>query len=237
MQAVQNRLPSIGSEKRLRVLLLPLLATTCVFGQVARRHAGFMPDQLITYCIDDASNINLPPENLNMATEVPGMDGLVLRAGSSAKFELRRYGKILYHFQVADFSNPNGTVVWAPDGKAFAVDYSDGGAIGNFHVRLFSVSGEAVKDVSTAIEPAVNDFKSRHYCKTRGNNVTALKFIRDARHLLLMTDVYPTGDCGPDLGHTEGYVVSVPDGKIQRHLTLQGLKRFPGICLENDSDQ
>ena len=76
-----------------------------------------------------------------------------------------------------------------------------------------------------------------HYCKTRGNNVTALRFIGDARHLLLMTDVYPTGDCGADLGHTEGYVIGVPDGKIQRHLSLQELKRFPGICLENDPDR
>ena len=172
-----------------------------------------------------------------MATEIPGIDGLVLRASSLARFELRRDGKILYSFHIDDFSNPNGTLLWAPDGKAFAVIYSDGGAIGNFHVRLFTVSGEVVNDVSRAIEPAVTEFRSRHYCKTRGNNVTALKFIGDARHLLLMTDVYPTGDCGADLGHTEGYVISVPDGKIQRHLSLQELKRFPGICLENDPER
>lgn len=51
---------------------------------------------------------------------------------------------------------------------------------------------------------------------------------------MLMTEVYPTGDCGPDLGHAEGYQVSVPGGKIERHLTLSQLKNFPGICLENE---
>jgi hypothetical protein len=67
-----------------------------------------------------------------------------------------------------------------------------------------------------------------------GNNVTALKWLPDSKHLILMTDVYPTSDCGPDLGHTEGYVVAFPEGKIVRHLTLNQLKSFPGICLEND---
>ena len=56
----------------------------------------------------------------------------------------------------------------------------------------------------------------------------------DSTKLVLMTDVYPTGDCGLDLGHTEGYVVAVPDGKIKRHLTLNQLKNFPGILQEND---
>jgi hypothetical protein len=43
----------------------------------------------------------------------------------------------------------------------------------------------------------------------------------------------PTSDCGPDLGHQEGYQVSIPDGKIERHVTIGQLEDFPGICLEN----
>ncbi len=176
MEPIQSAATSMYSASRLQVLTLPLLGLMCMFGQVPRKQAAFTSGQLLTYCINDASRISWPPEDLKMTSEVPGIDGLVLRASSSARFEVRRYGKTLYSFQIENFSN-NGTVVWAPDGKALALIYSDGGAIGNFHVRLFSVSGEVVNDVSKAIEPAVTEFKSRHYCKTRGNNVTALKFM------------------------------------------------------------
>ena len=115
-------------------------------------------------------------------------------------------------------------------GSGFHAGRSDGGAIGGFHVRVFLVDGDTVKDATGAIEPAVNAFKSRHFCKTRGNNVTALKWLDDSR-LMLMTEAYPTGDCGQDLGHAEAYIVAIPSGKIERHLTREQLKRFPGICL------
>ncbi|MGA9883757.1 MAG: hypothetical protein WBQ34_08570 [Candidatus Acidiferrales bacterium] len=115
-----------------------------------------------------------------------------------------------------------------------ALTYSDGGAIGGFHVRVFLIDANGVKDVSTSIDAAVTDFKSRHYCEARGNNVTALKWIRGK--LLLSTEVYPDSDCGPDAGHLEGYLVSVPEGKILEHMTLNQLKNYPGVCLENDNE-
>lgn len=109
------------------------------------------------------------------------------------------------------------------DQAHIAVTYSAGGAIGGFHVRVFLIDGSGVKEVSKSIDGAVADFKTRHYCKIRGNNVTALKWIRGG--LLLLTEVYPTGDCGPDSGYLEGYLVSVPGGKILEHMTLNQLKR------------
>ena len=114
----------------------------------------------------------------------------------------------------------------------FALTYSDGGSIGGFHVRVFHLHGDAVTDISRVIDGAVADFKTRHYCKARGDNVTALKWIKG--NLLLMTEVYPDSDCGPDMGHIEAYRVSVPDGKIREHLTLEQLRRYPGVCLENE---
>jgi hypothetical protein len=149
-----------------------------------------------------------------------------------AKVSVRREARTIFTFAVADLSS-NAEVVWSPAGRVFAFNYSDGGAIGGFHVRVFLVNGDTVKDASAAIEPAVNAFKSRHFCKTRGNNVTALKWLDDPR-LMLMTEVYPTGDCGRDLGHAEAYLVAIPSGRIERHLSLEELKRYPGICLENE---
>ena len=111
--------------------------------------------------------------------------------------------------------------------------WGEGGPIGGALVRVFLVDGNGVKEVSRSIGAAVANFKTRHYCEARGNTVSALKWIRG--NLLLLTQVYPTGDCGPDLGHMEGYLVSVPEGKILEHMKVNQLKHHPGVCLENDA--
>jgi hypothetical protein len=126
----------------------------------------------------------------------------------------------------------DGTLDNTDDQAHIALTYSDGGAIGGFHVRVFLIDGNGVTDVSKCIDGAVADFKARHYCKTRGNNVSALRWSRGG--LLILTEVYPTGDCGSDFGHLEGYLVSVPQGKILEHMTLNQLKHYPGVCLQND---
>ena len=64
----------------------------------------------------------------------------------------------------------------------------------------------------------------------------ALKW-KDSNHLLLWTQVYPTSDCGADLGHEEGYVVAIPDGQVEAHLTRNQLANYPGVCLENDDNR
>lgn len=191
------------------------------------------PRRLITLCRKDVLGFDLGAGTIERT--VPGPDGISVQF-DKGDFSIRRGTRIIYAFQVSDFST-NGEMLWSPDGQAFALNYSNGGAIGNFHVRVFSKRGDTITEVSSAIRPAVDDFKARHYCKSRGNNVRALKWLEDSKRLVLMTDVYPTGDCGSDLGHTEGYVIRIPDGKIERHLTLNQLKTFPGICLENDDGQ
>lgn len=149
------------------------------------------------------------------------------------RFSVRRRARTVFTFQVDDLSS-NAEILRSPDGKAFALSYSDGGAIGRFHVRLFLINGDKVTDTSHAIQPAVDDFNSRHFCESRGNSVTALKWLDKSSDIVLLTEVYPTGDCGPDLGHAEGYIVSLPGGKIKRHMTLNQLKALPGLCLQNE---
>jgi hypothetical protein len=152
-----------------------------------------------------------------------------------ASFWFSRKDKTLFRFDLKDLSVPFVWVITDTAHDRVALTYSDGGAIGEFYVRIFQIKGDTVTDLSQAVEPAVADFKSRHYCQARGNNVEALKWVKG--DLLLLTDVYPTGDCGPDLGHTEGYRVSVSTGQIEEHLTLQQLKRYPGVCLQNDENR
>jgi|GEM_PF-2275704 len=211
-----------GIEKtRLRVASLLLMSV--LFTQFS--HAQKTSRWLITKCWEDISRLDTWRDYEPIVAE--GRDGIaILLNAKGAEFSVELERRTIFTFTVPDLSS-NAEVLWSPDGKSFALNYSDGGAIGGFHVRLFAIDDDKVTEVSRAIEPAVNEFKSRHYCKTRGNNVTALKWLPDSTRLVLMTDVYPTGDCGPDLGHTEGYVVTIPDGKIERHLTLKQLRISP----------
>lgn len=193
---------------------------------------------LISKCASDGFEILLPEyparEKVARVADVD-VEATFPTEDSGAIFRFKRRGKEIYRFTAKDLVSSS---VWIAvenrtDNQAhIAFTYSDGGAIGAFHVRVFLIDAEGVKDTSGSIDKAVADFKARHYCKTRGNNVTALKWI--AGSLLLLTEVYPTGDCGSDLGHLEGYLVTVPTGEIIEHFNLSELKHYPGICLEGD---
>ena len=190
------------------------------------------PRRLVTYCYQDALQFWLGEGAIE--ARVPGGDGITMRLDAAhGRFFVRRGTRTLFTFVVEDLSS-NALILWSPDRHGFALTYSDAGAIGEFHVRVFVIDGDTVTEAPRVIQSAVDSFKTRHYCKSRGNNISAIKWVQDSRHLLLLTAVYPSGDCGPDSGYAEGYLVAVPDGKIERHLTLDQLQTFPGVCLEND---
>jgi hypothetical protein len=136
-------------------------------------------------------------------------------------FVLQQNGATLLKVQLPDLS-ASVSVVWSRTNDAFAITWSNGGSIGVFNVEVFQFLNGTAHEVP-AIDKAVAEFKSRHYCQERGNNVQAYRWL-SSEDLLIVTSVYPTGDCGPDLGHTEAYVVHTQDGSIVRHLTLKELK-------------
>lgn len=227
---------------RLEVALL-CLATIGLAKQ--SRPAQKTQQLLITNCVTDGFDVLLP--EYPAREKIARIADLDLEAGyptenEGATFWFVRNKREIYKFTAKDLYSSS---VWIAvdhdrsldgtrDQARIAMTYSDGGAIGGFHVRVFLIDGNGVRDVSKSIDGAVADFKARHYCKIRGNNVTALKWIGGS--LLLLTEVYPTGDCGPDFGHSEGYLVRVPEGEILEHMTLSQLKHYPGVCLQNDGD-
>jgi len=188
--------------------------------------------QLITKCWQDIERLDTGGGyDPHVA---PGENGMsVSLSADNGKLLVRHGARTIGAFSLADLSS-NAEVLWSPDGTAFALNYSDGGAIGGFRVKLYLLRAGKVTDASDALKGAQENFKSRHFCKDRGNNLIALKWLPDSSDLVLMTQVYPTGDCGPDLGHSEAYIVRIPEGKILRHLTLSQLQHLPGICLQNE---
>jgi hypothetical protein len=218
------------------VLLFVLVAQQSALSQrKARKRTSRL---LIAECAGDGTDAWIPysgtREKIARAADVD-LEA-AFHGNTTATFWFLRNGKEISSASIDDIDSGSVWIAIDRDPSAenrarIAFTYSDGGAVGNFHVRVFLIDGAGVTDASKSIDTAVAAFKSRHYCDARGNNVTALKWING--NLLLLTEVYPTGDCDRDLGHTEGYLVSVPQGKILEHMTLNQLEHYPGVCLVN----
>lgn len=203
------------------------------------------PKLLITECAQDGIEAWIPYSSKR--TKVAQIDDVELDGGFPSNDEGPTFWfvggeKDTFEASVNHFYSANAWIAIdhdrplprASNHARVAITYFVEAVGGGELVRVFLIDGNDVKDVSKSIDAAVTDFRTHHYCEARGNTVTALKWIHG--NLLLFTQVYPTGDCGPDAGHTEGYLVSVPEGKIVRHMTLSQLKRYPGVCLENDDE-
>jgi len=197
----------------------------------------------VTECAEDGFSVVIPEDQVREKIARVGdvdLEAAFLTNDAGARFWFTRGKQEIFSFDAKDLTASGAWIAvdhgsqldGHPDQAHIALTYSDGGAIGGFHVRIFLIDANGVRDATEAIAGAVANFRARHYCKTRGNNVSALKWIGGG--LLLLAEVYPTGDCGADLGHLEGYLVSVPEGKILEHLTEGQLRKHRGVCLEND---
>lgn len=123
-----------------------------------------------------------------------------------------------------------GTFIkWAPDSNAFYVMWSDGGSIGEYHVRAFVVVDEQATE-SPAPKIVAAEFAKRHYCEARGNNLFAIRWEAGSKQLLLEPEVYPTGDCGKDLGFASGYLVDTESGEIRQRYTAKQIKELAKKC-------
>ena len=105
-------------------------------------------------------------------------------------------------------------VKWSPDSKGLYVMWSDGGAIGGYHVRAFLV------DDSKAIESAGSrscrsGFRQGIIPAKLAETIYMLFVgINGSRQLLLRPEVYPTSDCAPETALSAEYLVTTAGGKI-----------------------
>jgi hypothetical protein len=222
------------------ILLLPSTAQQVRSNQA--KSAKSTPEVLIAKCLDDGIEILLPEyparEKVARVADVD-LEAAFPTESEGATFWFVRGQKEIFKFTAKDLDSRSvwmavdhdGALASTYDQAHIALTYSEGGALGRFQVRIFLIDGNGVRDVSNCIDGAVADFKARHHCKPRGNNVSALKWVSSS--LLILTEVYPTGDCGPDFGHLEGYLVSVPQGKTLEHINVNQLRHYPGVCLQN----
>ena len=130
------------------------------------------------------------------------------------KFRVTAGKTILSDFGLPDVSC-NVEVEWSPDSSEFFISYSDGGAIGGYHVHLYRIVGSSLRK-SRVPALVAERFKTQHWCESRGNNLFFLDWTPDSKVAFLVAEVYPTGDCRKELGVYRGYAVRLRDGKIVR---------------------
>ncbi|HEX7424385.1 MAG TPA: hypothetical protein VF311_10945 [Terriglobales bacterium] len=121
-------------------------------------------------------------------------------------------------------------VGWSPDSDQFFIMYSDSGGYALYKTRVYAISGGSISERAIS-KQAFEDFSSRHSCPARGpNNLFFLGWTKGSRNAFLVTEVIPTGDCGKDWGHYEGYLVDGATGSIVRHYGEKQTTRIEKTC-------
>ena len=136
--------------------------------------------------------------------------------------------RLLKTIQLEDLSAAT-FVKWSPDSNGVYLMWSDGGAIGGYHVRAFVVEPDDAAE-SPAPKTVAADFAKHHYCKTRGNNLYAVRWVNGSKQLRLRPEVYPTSDCGPETALSAEYLVRTVDGKIVERGEVKEMPAFSNGC-------
>ena len=121
-------------------------------------------------------------------------------------------------------------VKWAQDSRAVYVMWSNGGVSGGYELRAFRIDGKAVRELPLSA-PAEAEFDRNYPCRTRGHNVYARRWLEGSREMLLALEVYPSGDCGRNMGLIRGFRVRATDGAILERYSETQLKALaPPTC-------
>lgn len=136
--------------------------------------------------------------------------------------------RMLAHYALRDIS-AGLYLKWAPDSGAFYLMWSDGGQLGTYHVRVFKIREHKAREVrSTNI--AIADFHKHHYCSERNDNVYAVRWLDRPDELLIATEIYPTGDCGIEMGFIAGYAVNIRSGEIRKRYARKDVESEMQSC-------
>jgi hypothetical protein len=178
-------------------------------------------------------------QDLEKGVSVTSPDGryrvaLNVRSEDDEFGQLRVYAgnNVLGSYELRDLS-AGIFVNWSPDSRAFYFMWSNGGAIGGYEVRAFRISDGSATEVVIATK-AEDEFERKHPCPDRGHNVYAVRWLKGSEELLLAMQVYPTSDCGKELGLYGGYLVNATDGTILRRYSERQLKAVWPIGCPSD---
>jgi hypothetical protein len=177
------------------------------------------------------------PESLKQEPSIVSPDGkfrLVLgnylegRDSDSGALRVFHGKTLLGKYELRDLS-AGIFVKWSPDSLSFYVMWSNGGMIGGYEVRVFRVSSNEVREIFPT-RLAVEEFTRKHDCEVRGLNVFAIRWMGSSERLEIAAQVYPTSDCGKEMGFTTGYTVQLDDGAILERISQEKMEKEMKQC-------
>lgn len=156
--------------------------------------------------------------------EIPSPDKSKVLVVAGDKLSLR-LGKKELDIGAASASEE---VIWSPDSSGM-IFTSSFGAAGPDSVNIVVVDQDGtINNLSNVTETIRSDFKSRHSSKNaacvESVNVGGLTWTGRSK-AVLVAEIPPSPGCGLDAGYFEAYIVSVPEGKIRSHYTMEETAR------------
>jgi hypothetical protein len=139
---------------------------------------------------------------------------------NDGSFRVLRAGTMIGVVRLLDLS-ADIKVTWSPDSQKFAITFSDGGAEGAFHAHLYELQTNAINELRKPVEVAFNDFRTSYYCPARGNNIYFEGWAQDSNEVLIVTEVFPTSDCGRIAGKQAGYLMDLHGNVVERFTDKQ----------------
>lgn len=122
-------------------------------------------------------------------------------------------------------------VKWSPDSRHLFINASDGGIVGSWNVKVYSVDARGLikeLDVGDSVRKSIKDFPQ---CEEREfANIAAVAWLANGNELLLVAEVPPHSTCS-NMGSVRGFRMSSTTGEILEQVSERMLKRRWGAFL------
>lgn len=200
----------------------------------ATTHAA-LPHRNIDWCAQDGAYFYVMSADPAQHVQVE-RDGVAIRIEhhdpktADATVTFSKGTRVLVQKQ-KDFEAAQGWLTISPSGSAFATTWKVNAS--SAETQLFRVTSNGVILEDTDLIPLVEKtftVDAKRVCKDPGVNTTAIKWMDDD-HLLLSINAWSSGFCSSNF--TEGFILSLPERKIERKLSEKELINLPAVCTWN----
>jgi hypothetical protein len=208
-----------------RILVIPVYIALFLWS-VAGTNANPRPTATSLVCTKHAYELADFGDGVHSSPSPDHSSRIVLAKDFS--FRVINAGSEIGDVKISDLSS-NIEILWAPNSKMFAVNYSDGGAEGTFHAHVYRLDAGKITEFAQPVKAALDEFKQQFNCSTRGDNVFVEAWTADSQGLLVVGQVYATSDCGENRGLEKGYLVDF-NGNVLRRYDDKKTKTIQSSC-------
>lgn len=122
-------------------------------------------------------------------------------------------------------------VIWSPDSRSFAINTSDGGAVGSWIVNVYTLSASGKPEALIIDSEIGRIVETLPKCDEKEDaNVGIAAWLSGGNEFLLVVEVPPHSSCR-NMGALRGFRVSTVSGKIKERLSEEALRQSLGSTL------